>query len=66
MIFDNKFQLLHCSYCLRSGHVKKHCKLIPLHFLYRISNIPRKYWFEEDPVKKYLLSENIKSYSKIF
>ena len=27
------------------------------------SNIPEKYWFEEDPAKSYLLNVNIKSYS---
>ena len=63
MIFDNKFKISHCPYCLQSGHVKRECKLVSLHILYRRLNIPKKYWFEEDPVKTYLLNVNIKSYS---
>ena len=63
MIFDNKFKISRCSYCLRSGHVKKQCKMVYLHFLYKVINIPEKYWYEDDPVKSYLLNTNIKSYS---
>lgn len=63
MITNNKFKVSLCKYCHRIGHVKKECKLVSLHNLYRISNIPEKYWFEEDPAKSYLLNVNIKSYS---
>ena len=63
MITNNKFRLSCCQYCHRRGHVRKNCKLVSLHILYRLSNIPKKYWFEDDPVKQYLLNENIKSYS---
>lgn len=61
MINSNKFKLSYCKYCFKLGHVKRECHLINLHSIYKKCNIPKKYWSADDPIKKILLNENIKS-----
>ena len=50
-----------CSYCFQIGHSEKDCRLRTLHKQFRKSNIPQKYWDKQDPIKCFLLNQNIKS-----
>ena len=59
MIFNPQHVELHCSYCMRSRHLRKNCHMLKRHLLFRGSNIPAKYWQMPDPAKIMLMHENM-------